>query len=78
MSTVQTMPDRQMADFQEPKPELHHFCAVCYPVPRPGQISACGHVTNVDGPVFVVPPASWPLCVVCEDLYELPCARCGA
>lgn len=60
------------------KPALHMFCRFCYPNPKPGNAALCGYLAQGGGPAFIgLPPAEWPLCVVCEDLVKSGCPKCG-
>lgn len=77
MSATQTLPKPASAGRDDRLP-LHVFCSVCWPVARRGNIALCGWLSSGDGPKFWMPPADWPLCVVCVDLVGAGCPKCGA
>lgn len=79
--TTQALPTPATPDTatDHDKPTLHCFCGACYPAPKKGDLALCGHVATGTTPVFEdIPPAEWPVCVVCEDLIPRGCSRCGA
>lgn len=78
--TTQTLPKPDApAGNDVGKPALHSICGICYPVPAAGNVALCGHVCVSDGKAFTgLPPAEWPLCVVCVDLIPRGCPKCGA
>jgi hypothetical protein len=51
----------------------HAFCHTCHPFQR-GRVATalCGHVRTLTG------GEHGPRCVVCADLFDKPCPRCGS
>lgn len=60
-------------------PLLHMFCGHCWPIKGVRKVALCGHLSTGNGPIFLgIPPAEWPICVVCMDLVHGGCPKCGA
>lgn len=54
----------------------HVFCTGCFPVPRAGIPALCGAPRPHGRPFQVITNVD-DLCVVCDDLAEIPCKKCG-
>lgn len=55
-------------------PTQHAFCTRCFPSPRQMAVALCGF--EVTARVCTLTPDR--PCVVCADVFDLPCPRCGA
>lgn len=58
---------------------LHIFCCGCWPIPQPGNVAFCGHVSTTGANVGTDLPTGAIACVVCEDLHKAwpRCPKCG-
>lgn len=71
-------------DTDVPDDLRHSVCVHCYPPDGPFPpvvIAVCGAELPTDEwewPDDAPPPADGDMCVVCVDLMQYPCARCGA
>lgn len=54
----------------------HAFCTGCYPDPKPGIPALCG-AARTHGRPYRLLRKGMDLCVVCDDLADIPCKRCG-
>lgn len=56
---------------------VHFVCDVCYPPPPTEDARAmCGVEVDIDREE-VISPDPGRCCVVCEEMVERPCERCG-
>lgn len=57
-----------------PDSTVHAYCLRCLDMTAP--VSLCGHRPGtLHG---IVPPPDQPRCIVCADLRDNPCPRCGS